>query len=119
MRHLVGSLIVASAASVALVFFGVEPIDLEAVVPWGPDVIYYTPTYDNAGTGQAIAILFSLPVIAAVPLMFRGTWRWRLSVVASVLMSVFVLVSILRVGLLYVPSAWMLALASRIKPNSN
>ena len=99
LRYLIGAVIVAAASSVALVFLGSDPIDLEAVVPWGPD-----PTVGAQGQGLAIGILVALPLIAALPLIFRGVWRLRVAVFASVMVSVFVLVSLIRVGILYVPS---------------
>jgi hypothetical protein len=106
LRHLIGAVIVAAASSVALVFFGADPISLEAVVPWGPDT-----TVGTQGQGLAIGILMALPLIAALPLLSRGVSRLRITVFALVMVSAFVLVSLIRVGILYVPTAWMLGLA--------
>ena len=113
LRHLLGSFILATAASVALLFFGAETIDLDAIVPWAPE-----PTVGAEGEAQATAIVLALPVIAALPLVFRGSRR-QLSMAAFWLMSLFVIVSIIGVGILYLPSAWMLGLASSIRPSSN
>jgi hypothetical protein len=110
LRYLVGAVIVAAIASVALVFFGADPIDLEAVIPWSPN-----PTVGTQGQGLAIAILVGLPLIAALPLFCRGVWRRRITVLSSAMVSVFVVVSFVRVGMLYVPSLWMLGLAARIR----
>ena len=94
-RHLIGAFIVAAASSTALVFFGAESIDLDAVVPWAPN-----PTVGTQGRGLAIAILVALPLIAALPLIFRGVWRWRITIFAFVVVSAFVVASIIRVGIL-------------------
>lgn len=111
LRQLVGSTIAAIAASTALIFFASDPIDLESVVPWGPN-----PSIGAEGRGRALAILVALPVLAAVPVVLRRSWRWRMSVLVFAIMSAFVLLSINRVGILYLPSAWMLGLASRREP---
>jgi hypothetical protein len=122
LRYLVAAFIAALAATMALLVFGADAIDLEAVVPWGPassnDIESFVPGVDpmpsssGEGQGLAIAILVTLNIVAGAPLAFRGKWRSRLSVFSFSLVSLFVLVSINRVGILYVPSAWMLGLAS-------
>ena len=121
LRYLVAAFIAASTATLALLVFGADPIDLESVVPWGPasstgiesfvpgDPV---PSDNGEGQGGAMPILVILNVVAGALIAFRGKWRRRVSVLSFSLMSLFVLVSINRVGILYIPSAWMLGLAS-------
>lgn len=106
-RFLLGATAAAAIISVAVAFFGAEEIDLEAVVPW-PQITGVNET----GRGWAITILLSLPVIAAIPLAFRGRPAAGASATAFALFLAFIMFSWNRLGLLYAPSAWMLGRAT-------
>ncbi len=84
-------------------FFGADELDLEAILPWtGQDSV--------GGDDQvlATAILFAVPLIAALPLVFGRSRIVRVSFVSFLLDTGFVVISLIRVGLLYVPTAYML-----------
>ena len=89
-------------------FFGAEEIDLEAVTPW-PEV----SGVNRDGRGWATVILLSLPIIAAIPLPFRNKRAVGVSAISFALILGFVIISLQRLGLLYLPSAFMLGLASQ------
>ena len=113
-RRLIVSFIAAAAASLALIVFSTDPIDLDSIIPWAAEASLATQ-----GHTQATAIVLALPLIAAIPLVFRGRRSRQQSMIAFFLISLFVLVSINRVGILYLPSAWMLELASLTRPAIN
>ena len=107
-RLVLGAATWAAIFSVWVVFFGVEEIDLDAVTPW-PKV----SGVNRDGRGWATVIVFSLPIIAAIPLPFRDKSAVRVSAMCFVLILGFVIISLLRIGLLYLPSAFMLGLAAQ------
>jgi len=108
LRLVLGAATWAAIFSVWVVFFGVDEIDLDAVTPW-PKV----SGVNRDGRGWATLIVFSLPIIAAIPLRFRDKSAVRASAISFALILGFVIISLLRIGLLYIPSALMLGLAAR------
>lgn len=106
-RHV--RLVLGAAAAAAIpIFFGFEELDLDAVVPW-PRVTGVNET----GRFWAIAIVFSLPIIAVIPLPFRDKSAVRASAMSFALILGFVIISLKRIGLVYLPSAFMLGLAAQ------
>ena len=108
LRLVLGAAAWAAIFSVWVVFFGVDEIDLDAVTPW-PKV----SGVNRDGRGWATLIVFSLPIIAAIPLRFRDKSAVRASAISFALILGFVIISLLRIGLLYIPSALMLGLAAQ------
>ena len=74
LRLVPGAAAWAAIFSVWVVFFGVDEIDLDAVTPW-PKV----SGVNRDGRGWATLIVFSLPIIAAIPLRFRDKSAVRAS----------------------------------------
>ncbi len=107
-RLVLGAATWAAIFSVWVVFFGVEEIDLDAVTPWSK-----VSGVNRDGRGWATVIVFSLPIIAAILLPFRDKSAVRVSAMCFVLILGFVIISLLRIGLLYLPSAFMLGLAAQ------
>jgi uncharacterized membrane protein len=108
-RHVRLVLGAATWAAIFSVFLaGFEKLDLDAVVPW-PDVTGVNDT----GRSWAIAIVLSLPIIALIPLPFRDKRAVRVSAICSALILGFVVITLNRNGVFYIPSAFMLGLAAQ------
>lgn len=117
------ALIFATAVTTVALFLPYDELGLESVWPWTPDCTYTgDPTrMGGAAEGcleqsnshqQALAVILVLNLVVAAPLAFSGRMRRRVAVACSVAVAVFALITILRLGLLYIPSAIYLGLAA-------
>lgn len=107
-RLLVGAAVLAALVASALpIWGGADDLDLEAVIP-GTSQVVSGATGDDA---SAVAILAAVPLVAAVPLIL-GMRRWAI-LAGTVVVGGFAVVTITRLGLLYVPSALLLLAAAR------
>ncbi len=122
-QMLLVALIFATAVTIVVLVMPSDQVGFESVWPWAPDCTYTgDPTrMGGAAEGctehsishrQAVAVIIALNLVVAAPIALRGAMKRRVALASSVVVAMFALVTILRLGLLYIPSAVFLGLAA-------
>lgn len=110
----------ACAAGVsALLWFGSmalrgERIDLESVLPLVGDTVTGPGSGDSSRSGAAGLVLLGVALVAGLPLLARGATQRMVATGAAVAVTVFVLVTLTRNGVFYLPTAGLLWFATTV-----
>lgn len=85
-----------------------EWIDVESLVPLVGDTVTGPGSDGSANSGVAGLILFAVAALAGLPLLGSLRHRRWMLVLAAVVVSVFALVTLFRIGLFFIPGAAVL-----------
>jgi hypothetical protein len=115
-RALAAAFVLATLASAALWFIpphtSGERIDLESLLPLLGDTATGPGSGGTPQHGVAGLVLISVPAVAGIPLLVPPAARRRMLDICAAVVGVFAVATLLRNGLLFMPSAALLCWAA-------